>query len=221
MANQASLYCAQCGKLTLHRQESPNHVLHLLLTILLCGLWAFVWLILAAQGGTGAWRCQTCGNAFIPPQPTPQFVSPEVAAEQRARREAENKKTFKILAWSIGGVVGVVVFLVVALISLPLIVDRYTASIPASIPSPTPRPTMDPRTLSAPVRLTTMDLGADGPQRLEFMAAGIRGKGEACKTAEAARMISPKTWIVRCAKQTYGVKFNENGDPVGIWRTTW
>lgn len=31
--------------------QPVNHVLHLLLTILTCGLWALVWLILAGNGG--------------------------------------------------------------------------------------------------------------------------------------------------------------------------
>ena len=39
-----------------------NHVLHLLVTLTTCGLWAFVWLGIALFGG-GRWRCSKCGLA--------------------------------------------------------------------------------------------------------------------------------------------------------------
>lgn len=36
---------------TLVRGKPVNHILHLLLTVFTCGLWAVVWLILALGGG--------------------------------------------------------------------------------------------------------------------------------------------------------------------------
>lgn len=40
-----------------------NHVLHLLVTVLLCGLWVPVWIIMAlSHREYGNWRCMECGG---------------------------------------------------------------------------------------------------------------------------------------------------------------
>jgi hypothetical protein len=56
----ASRYCPACGRQGVAVRSSPNHVLHLLLTILTVGFWFPVWLLLAILGGT--WNCQACGT---------------------------------------------------------------------------------------------------------------------------------------------------------------
>ena len=37
--------CAECNKSTMHYQEKPNHILHLLLSIVTAGIWLIVWIL--------------------------------------------------------------------------------------------------------------------------------------------------------------------------------
>jgi hypothetical protein len=57
-------YCRNCDKETLHTRERAeiNHVLHALLSVLCCGVWLWVWLILALTRKTYPWICSVCGN---------------------------------------------------------------------------------------------------------------------------------------------------------------
>lgn len=55
-------YCPNCDESVLVRARGVNHVLHLLLTILLCGGWWLpVWAILCITADP-EWRCQRCGR---------------------------------------------------------------------------------------------------------------------------------------------------------------
>ena len=40
-------------------RDTPNHVLHLLLSLLSMGLWLPIWLLVACSQD---WRCGTCGT---------------------------------------------------------------------------------------------------------------------------------------------------------------
>lgn len=57
---QSQGWCRYCGKYVLTQRPTRNHLLHFLITILSCGAWVFVWLILAIC--TPAWRCSKCGS---------------------------------------------------------------------------------------------------------------------------------------------------------------
>ncbi len=57
--DQTSKFCPVCRKPTLWARPGTNHILHLLLTVLLCGFWLPVWLLASIR--IGGWRCQTCG----------------------------------------------------------------------------------------------------------------------------------------------------------------
>jgi hypothetical protein len=47
----------------------PNHILHLLMTVLFCGLWLPVWIVCCfAEGGASDWRCTQCGKPWTGPQ---------------------------------------------------------------------------------------------------------------------------------------------------------
>ena len=64
----AQFHCPTCRRATMHvRNDSQvNHVLHLLASVFLCGLWLPVWFYLALQrslAGGEPWRCQSCGTA--------------------------------------------------------------------------------------------------------------------------------------------------------------
>lgn len=65
-------WCASCKRSVMAARPEVNHVLHLLLTLFLCGLWAPVWLIMALVGATQPWHCPLCGGPTTydaPPQP--------------------------------------------------------------------------------------------------------------------------------------------------------
>jgi hypothetical protein len=66
----AQRFCQSCQRNTLYvRHSTPvNHVLHLLLSVLVCGLWLPVWLliVLCHQPYQAPLRCATCGAADVP-----------------------------------------------------------------------------------------------------------------------------------------------------------
>ena len=57
---QLMAYCQNEGRDTLHIQETPNHLLHLILSILTGGIWIIVWLILMMT--TDPATCTFCGT---------------------------------------------------------------------------------------------------------------------------------------------------------------
>ena len=56
---QMMLECKYCGNPTQHIQNTPNHVLHLLLTVGTVGIWLLVWVLQSS----GKPQCTVCGNA--------------------------------------------------------------------------------------------------------------------------------------------------------------
>jgi hypothetical protein len=54
-------YCNRCQKHVMAQATTPNHVLHLILTVLTAGLWLIVWIILSVSK-SGSYRCTQCGN---------------------------------------------------------------------------------------------------------------------------------------------------------------
>ena len=57
-------HCVECKKKTMHFQEKPNHILHLLLSIITAGIWLIVWLLFLESGDP---QCSVCGrtNDFL------------------------------------------------------------------------------------------------------------------------------------------------------------
>jgi hypothetical protein len=56
---KARHYCPQEKKAVIAERQTPNHVLHLLLSVITCGLWLPVWLLLGLFGN-GPWLCPSC-----------------------------------------------------------------------------------------------------------------------------------------------------------------
>ena len=56
-------WCENCNRQTVVYRPTPNHVLHLLMTILLCGLWLIVWIGVSIR--FGGWRCTVCGGSDV------------------------------------------------------------------------------------------------------------------------------------------------------------
>ena len=56
-------YCDDCDRyVRASKEKTVNHVLHLLLTVLTCGLWAVIWLLAGAASLSERYRCPRCGN---------------------------------------------------------------------------------------------------------------------------------------------------------------
>lgn len=57
---KARRYCPEEEKMVLAQKQTPNHILHLLLTLVTFGAWAIVWAIVAVSA-PGRYRCPSCG----------------------------------------------------------------------------------------------------------------------------------------------------------------
>lgn len=60
MANQLTLQCARCNNLMPHTVKAPNHVMHLIITLLTAGIWLIGWLIAVVMPGNA--KCGKCGR---------------------------------------------------------------------------------------------------------------------------------------------------------------
>ncbi len=54
--------CNHCQRRTPHESTTTNHVLHLLATVFLCGMWLPVWLLMAASNDCDGAVCTRCGR---------------------------------------------------------------------------------------------------------------------------------------------------------------
>ena len=61
MADEFANYCSYCKTRKRFRSEGVNHILHLLITLFLCGLWAPVWLAIC-MFDKGEAICTECGS---------------------------------------------------------------------------------------------------------------------------------------------------------------
>lgn len=58
--DQASFLCPQCRQPRLFQSKPVNHVVHLLASVFLCGLWLPIWIFIALSH-VPTWRCSFCG----------------------------------------------------------------------------------------------------------------------------------------------------------------
>jgi hypothetical protein len=61
--------CRICARPTLHLAQKPNHILHVILTVLTAGIWLLVWIAVALHTRDTDSTCTVCGG-----------VDPQVAA---------------------------------------------------------------------------------------------------------------------------------------------
>lgn len=59
---QTTQFCQQCQRQTLHARNSPNHLIHALCTLFLCGFWAPIWILVSLSSSSQPFRCQSCGG---------------------------------------------------------------------------------------------------------------------------------------------------------------
>ncbi len=61
MAQQVKQFqCPTCGGPRPFNRQTCNHILHLLITLFLLGMWLPVWILMAFS--PGPWTCSTCGS---------------------------------------------------------------------------------------------------------------------------------------------------------------
>lgn len=53
-------YCKSCDAVMPCEKSSPNHILHIILSIITAGIWLIVYAILALESAFKPWRCQKC-----------------------------------------------------------------------------------------------------------------------------------------------------------------
>ena len=61
---EKGMRCPHCDRHVLARRQSTNQVLHLLLTLLTCGLWLLVWMSMDTAGKLQPWLCTQCGRTL-------------------------------------------------------------------------------------------------------------------------------------------------------------
>lgn len=54
-------YCSKCGHHQLFENNQINHHVHLVLSIVTCGLWLVSWVSIFIGHQIRPWRCQQCG----------------------------------------------------------------------------------------------------------------------------------------------------------------
>jgi len=52
--------CVECNKMTMHLQEKPNYILHIILSIVTAGVWLLVWLLFINAKDP---QCSICGRS--------------------------------------------------------------------------------------------------------------------------------------------------------------
>jgi hypothetical protein len=60
--DQKQLFCRYCKRNTLHVRTRVSEMWGCFLTIITCGLWIPIWLLMSLFGTFSAYRCQVCGK---------------------------------------------------------------------------------------------------------------------------------------------------------------
>jgi hypothetical protein len=78
MPEQASFQCPRCQQMRLFTRNGVNHILHLLVSLFLCGMWIPIWILVTATSSNNPYYCSTCGYAN-----SPDILANPMRAEQR------------------------------------------------------------------------------------------------------------------------------------------
>lgn len=150
--NQASFYCPQCQQMKLFQSKPMNHVLHLLASVFLCGLWLPIW-ALSAMAYTPQWHCSSCGyydgEEYLR-QPglrqATNLAAQQSARERQARIEARSEMTFgeriadlvdeyKVPLIAVGVIAGSVGLLMIVAVSMDNARTQPTTAARSSTPT--------------------------------------------------------------------------------------
>ena len=111
---ESQTFCPTCKQNVLGRRETPNHILHFLISFFTCGFWLFVWALLAASAGREPYRCTRCGtfglNSTGTSAHTPQVQAPRSPIDPVKLKRRKRTLRHLSLAWLLTVVATVVCF---------------------------------------------------------------------------------------------------------------
>lgn len=58
--------CTKCDKCGLFYKEAPDHVLHLVISVITSGIWLLVWAAIVIMTLGHSWKCATCHEPLVP-----------------------------------------------------------------------------------------------------------------------------------------------------------
>ena len=99
---QTQLGCNRCGEPTLHTCviRPMNHTPHLIVSLLLCGFWLPVWILLAMVHNprSDPWRCSRCGQAAGTHTPEQEWELAVCRAEENVQQSIHDAERLAIRA---------------------------------------------------------------------------------------------------------------------------
>ena len=61
-AMRTTAFCPYCNQWRPFTKPTPNHILHLILTLATCSLWALIWALVAVVNAFEPFTCDFCGS---------------------------------------------------------------------------------------------------------------------------------------------------------------
>ncbi len=86
------MFCQEEVRMVLAERQTPNHVLHLLLSIVTAGFWIPVW-ILVTLFGSGAYKCPSCGARTLVYVPK-KYKEALASGRQSPKQDLDNFKSW-------------------------------------------------------------------------------------------------------------------------------
>lgn len=140
-------FCPQCKTNRMFVVNEPNHVLHALLSLFLCGTWLIVWLIVAAQQRLCV--CSVCGFSDYG-----QYLADPGL---RKRTPSQPSNTNNGLTF-----VAIAAFVLLVFATTPLWLPQLVIWI---APAPEPTQTVTPRPTTAPNTNALKNANTQKPKR--------------------------------------------------------
>lgn len=86
------MFCQEEVRMVLAERQTPNHVLHLLLSVVTAGLWLPVWFLVTIFG-SGAYKCPSCGARTLGYVPK-KYKAALAAGNQSPKQDLDNFKSW-------------------------------------------------------------------------------------------------------------------------------
>jgi hypothetical protein len=209
---QASFHCPQCRQQRLFTRQGTNHVIHLLVTLFLCGLWVPIWILIAISDGSKPYFCSRCGfsgsrynlaNQFrqqqtrqIRQQPAkPSRIEEQIKALWLHFRAFNTQK--QVLIGSAAAVSFLCVVVTLALLSAP----NRNATRFVSSPSAASTPYVTPKAASTPAALPTVMKTNSSPKSATVITENATLRKSAGQSGEIIELL-PANATVEVVKQS-------------------
>lgn len=109
----------------LFEQQGANHILHLLITLFLCGLWIPVWILHSINTESSPYHCLSCGYA----DRYAYLANPNLRAEQirlaRAQAQQKTHTSNNVGFYKVGAIIlGIFIFLAIIFVTANLFTKK-------------------------------------------------------------------------------------------------